>query len=141
MKARRTRIARVIADQSLKSGVSRKLAREIAAYLMSEHRTSEVDSIVRDVQADWAEAGQVEVIVSSAHPLTAAARTEARQQAKRLYPKAKRIVVTENIDPGLIGGVRLSFADRQLDLSLRSKLNQFKQLTAASGTMERKQGA
>lgn len=138
MKARRTRIARVVADQTLKSGISQKFAREIAAYLMSEHRTAEVDSLVRDVQADWAAAGQVEVIASSAHPLNAAAKADIASRAKKLYPGAKRVIVTEKLDPSLIGGVRLNFADSQLDLSLRSKLNQFKQLTAAPGNLERK---
>jgi F0F1-type ATP synthase delta subunit len=31
----------------------------------------------------------------------------------------------------VIGGVRLSLANQQLDLSVESKLNKFKQLTAA----------
>lgn len=130
MKAKRTRIARIVADRTLKDGVSRKLARELAAYLISEHRTSELDSIVRDVQADWTEAGQVEVIASSAHPLPAAAKADVKRQAARIYPGAKRVIVTEKLEPGVIGGVRLNFADSQLDLSLRAKLNRLKQLTA-----------
>ncbi|HVX56753.1 MAG TPA: F0F1 ATP synthase subunit delta [Candidatus Saccharimonadales bacterium] len=137
MKARRPRIAQVIADQTLKSGVSKRLSREVAAYLLSEHRTGELDSIVRDVQADWAAAGQVEVIASSAHPLTAAVRADITRQIKRLYPQAKRVIVTEVRDPDVIGGVRLNLADRQLDLSVEAKLNKFKQLTTAAN-VERK---
>ncbi len=137
MKARRTRIARVVADRALKSGISKRFSRDVAAYLLSEGRTGELESIVRDVQADWAQAGIVEVIASSAHPLTAALRAEVKRQVAKLEPKAKRIIITERRDPGIIGGVRLDLPDRQLDLSVEAKLNKFKQLTA-TGSLERK---
>lgn len=138
MKARRTRIAQVVADRTLKSGISRRLSRDVAAYLLSEGRTGELESIVRDVQADWADAGIVEVVASSAYPLTAAVKADIRRKVAKLYPGAKRIVVTERHDPEVIGGVRLDFADRQLDLSVEAKLNRFKQLTTATGSLERK---
>jgi F-type H+-transporting ATPase subunit O len=138
MKARRTRIAQVVAARTLKSGVSKRLSRDVAAYLLSEGRTGELESIVRDVQADWADAGIVEVVASSAYPLTAAVSADIRRKVAKLYPDAKRIVVTGRHDPEVIGGVRLDFADRQLDLSVEAKLNRFKQLTTATGSLERK---
>lgn len=138
MKARRTRIAQVIADKTLESGLSRHYSKEIAAYLLSEHRTGQLESILRDVQGDWAAAGRVEVIASSAHPLTAAVKTDITSQIRRLYPKARKVIVTETRDPAIIGGVRLNLADRQLDLSVQAKLNKFKQLTTAPGNKERK---
>jgi len=131
MKTPRTRVARVVADQTLKSGSSKQLSREIAAYLLAERRVSELDSVLRDVQADWAEAGYVEVIATSAHPLTAAIKADITKRAKQLYPNAKRIIVTEARDAEVIGGVKLELAHRQLDLTVEAKLNKFKQLTAA----------
>jgi F-type H+-transporting ATPase subunit delta len=133
MKTPRTRIAGVIADRTLKKGLSKRLSQEVAAYLLNERRVNELDSVLRDVQADWAEAGYVEVIASSAHGLTAANKAAITKQAKRLYPGAKRIIVTEVYDPDVIGGVRLNLADRQLDLSVEAKLNKLKQLTSAPG--------
>ena|SRR5665213_653718 len=129
MKVPRTKLAQAIADRTLKTGASKGLSREVAAYLLSERRVNELDSVLRDVQADWAAAGFVEVIASSAHPLTAAAKADITRQVKRLYPAAKRIIVTEVHDPAIIGGVRLNVANRQLDLSVEAKLNMFKQLT------------
>jgi F0F1-type ATP synthase delta subunit len=131
VKTRRTRIASSIASQTLKSGSSHKLSQQIAAYLLSERRVGELDSLMRDVQADWAEAGIVEVLASSAHPLTAGIRADITKQIKKLYPQAKQIIVTEIIDVSVIGGVRLNLSDQQLDLSVQAKLNKFKQLTTA----------
>jgi F0F1-type ATP synthase delta subunit len=129
MKAPRTRLARFIADKTLKSGTSKRFSREIAAYLLTERRTGELDSILRDVQHDWAEAGTVEVIASSAHPLTARIRSDITRQARRIYPKARSVIITEQYDPEIIGGVRLNLPDQQLDLSVEAQLNKFKQLT------------
>jgi F-type H+-transporting ATPase subunit delta len=131
MKASRTKLAGAIADRTLKGGVSKRLSREVAAYLLSERRVNELDSVLLDVQADWADAGYVEVIARSAHPLTDATKADIAKQVKRLYPAAKRIIVTEVYDPAVIGGVRLNVANRQLDLSVEAKLNRFRQLTTA----------
>ena len=131
MKTPRTKVARTIAGRTLKRGVSKRYAQEIAAYLLSERRVSELDSVLRDIQADWAEAGYVEVIAHSAHPLTSKVKADITRQAKQLYPAAKRITVTEVHDSAVIGGVRLDLADRQLDLSVEAKLNTFKQLASA----------
>ena len=138
MKAPRTRIAKAIAARTLKDGVSRRFSREIAAYLLSERRTGELDSILRDVQGDWAEAGRVEVIASSAHALTPAVKADIKRRIKHVYPQAKQIIVTEARDPAVIGGVRLNLANQQLDLSVEAQLNKFKQLTATPGSVERK---
>lgn len=129
MKTPRTRIAGVVADRTLKSGASQQLSRELAAYLLAERRTGELDSILRDVRADWAKAGYVEVVARSAHQLSDAVRADIERQAQSLYPAAKQIAVSQVLDPEVIGGVRLTIIDRQLDLSIETTLHRFKQLT------------
>lgn len=131
MKTPRSRIAGAIADRSLKKGFNKRYAREVAAYLLVNRRVGDLDSILRDVQADWAAAGYLEVIAASAHPLTAGLKAEIARRARVLYPSAKRVVVTEVNDPSVIGGVSLSLPGKQLDLSVEAKLNRFKQLTVA----------
>jgi F0F1-type ATP synthase delta subunit len=131
MKQSRTKLAQIIADRTLKDGVTEELSTEIAAYLLAEGRTKELDSIVRDVQADWAAAGRVVVIATSAHALTAEIKATIAKQVKQLYPDATEVVVTEAYDPEVIGGVRLTLPNQQLDLSIEAKLNRFKQLTTA----------
>jgi F0F1-type ATP synthase delta subunit len=87
--------------------------------------------LLRDVQADWATKGYVEVLARSAYPLTAGVKESITRQIRAIYPDAKEIVVTEVTDPSVVGGVRISLAEKQLDLSVEAKLNKFKQLTGA----------
>lgn len=128
MKVQRTRIAATIADATLKDGVTKEYARELAAYLLAERRVGELDSLLRDVQAAWADKGYVEVLARSAHALTAEVKAAIKSRVQALYPAAKTVVVTEVIDPSVVGGVRLDLANQQLDLSVEAKLNKFKQL-------------
>lgn len=131
MKQPRTRLSKVIADRTLHDGVHKDFVTEIAAYLITEKRTADLESVLRDIQASWAQAGHVEVVAASAHALTEPVRGEVKSEIRKLYPDAKDIIITEERDPEVIGGVRLKVANQQLDLTLEYKLNKFKQLTAA----------
>lgn len=131
MKTPRVRIASIIADKTLAQGVSKEYAREVAAYLLGEGRVGELDSLLRDVQSDWARKGYAEVLARSAHTLTDEVKADIVKRVRPLFPEAERVTVTEVIDPTVIGGVQIQLADRQLDLSVESKLNTFKQLTGA----------
>lgn len=131
MKTPRNDIATTIAARTYYKGQSKKLAQEVAALLIRERRVGELDSLLRDIQADWALHGYVEVLARSAHPLSQAIKDEIAGQVRTLYPKAEKVVVTEIKDPSVVGGVKISLAHQQLDLSIEAKLNRFKQLTGA----------
>ena len=128
MKTPRSQLAKLIAARTLTSGFSKQEATAIAAYLLEERRAGELASILRDVQADWAKSGYVEVIAASAHTLTPAILKDIEAEARKVYPEAKRIVVTEQLQPDLVGGVALVIVDHQLDLTTRGKLQEFKML-------------
>ena len=132
MKQPRAPLSQIIATTTLKDGdISRKFAEEVAAYLLEEGRTDELESVLRDVQADWAQAGFVEVLAYSARPLTADVKKDITAQVKTVFSGAKTVRITELIDATVIGGVRLKLPNRQLDLSVEAKLDRFKQLTEA----------
>lgn len=131
MKQSRTKIAHTIADQTMSAGSTKDYSQQIAAYLLSERRVSDLSSIMRDVQQDWADKGYVEVLASSAHPLTSQTKSDIAEQIRLIQPNAKKIIVTEVHDPEIIGGVQLSLANQQLDMSVEAKLNKFKQLTTS----------
>ena len=129
MKTPRHIVAATLAQKSLGKLDERSFAYEIAAYLMAERRTTELDSLLRDIMQFRADHGIVEVIATSAHVLDALAKKDIEAQIRELYPTAKQVVITSQHDDSVIGGVRLELANQQLDLSVRNKLNRFKQLT------------
>lgn len=129
MKVPRNELVPVLAKLSTKLP-AKKFSAEVANYLLDEHRTGELDSLARDLVNYRAASGLVEVTAVSARQLNTAALKEVRQKVKQVYPAARRIIINQRLDESQIGGVRLEMPGRQLDLSLRAKLNQFKQLTA-----------
>lgn len=124
-------IAEVIASRSLENVSAQVLAKEIAAYLISQHRTAELDSLVRDILQYRADHGIVEVTAVSSHPLNDTIRKSIKADMQELYPATKQIIINEELDENVMGGIRLSLANQQFDASIRSKLDHFKQLTVA----------
>jgi F0F1-type ATP synthase delta subunit len=49
-------------------------------------------------------------------------------EARKIYPAAKTIRITPQLQPDLVGGVALTIIDRRLDLTTKAKLQQFKML-------------
>lgn len=130
-KVPRREIADVIAKRSFQDVPAKQLAKEIAAYLISQHRTAELDSLVRDILQYRADHGIVEVTATSSHPLNDSIRRNVKADIMELYPSARQIIINEELDENVMGGIRLSLANQQFDASIRSKLNHFKQLTVA----------
>lgn len=134
MKLGRSKLAQIIADKSLdKNMSSAELSQEVAAYLLTEGRVSELDSLMRDVMDCRAAAGIVEVEARSAHELSASERTQIESIVREQFPTAKTVQIVHVVDAHVLGGVILSFAHEQLDMSVRAKINRFKQLTTATG--------
>ena len=109
-----------------------QLSQELAAYLLSEGRSNELDSLMRDIMQRRADNGTVEVLAHSAFALSDAVRADIETEVRRLFPTATTIIISEVHDPEVVAGVRLELANEQLDLSIRSKLNRFKQLAGAT---------
>ena len=68
--------------------------------------------------------GEVAAEVTSAHALTAAQETELKAALKGVAGKDVSIAVT--VDPALLGGLVVRLGSRQIDTSLRTKLNSLK---------------
>ena len=130
-KVSRHKIAAAIADRIDLARSDKALSREIAGYLLSVKRTSELNSVLRDVMEIRAERGILEVTAVTAFPLTDRLRGDIEANVRTHFPAAKTVIVSESRDESVVGGVRLELANQQLDLSVRAKLNRFKQLTNA----------
>ena len=133
MKIPRTVLAEVIYGHLKKSSDMRRFAMEIAAYLLTERRVGELDSIMRDVMELRAKDGTVEAVAVDAFALSDAVKREIQDLLKRYFPDAKNVIISESTDSSMIGGTKLILANQQLDMSIRAKLNRFKQLTAVTG--------
>lgn len=139
-KVSRLKIASAVADKiDLAKTSQADLSREIAAYLLETRRTSELASLMRDLMQVRADRGIVEVTAVTAHPLGAAVRTDIVKKIQTHLltaagaPAASKLIISQQLDPSVVGGVRLELANQQLDLSVRAKLNRFKQLTNSGG--------
>lgn len=127
----RHQIAQVLAERSLGRIDAKAFSDHIAAYLLAEGRTAELEPLLRDIMQYRADHGIVEVVAVSAHPLSAAVRGDIERQVNAAVPGAKQIIISEELQPDLVGGVRLELPNQQFDLSVRAKLSRFKQLTTA----------
>jgi F0F1-type ATP synthase delta subunit len=125
----RHQIAQVLAERSLGRVNTKAFSDQIAAYLLHERRTADVEPLLRDIMQYRADHGIVEVIAVSAHSLSASVREDIERQVRTIFPDAKQIIISEELQPEVVGGVRLELPNQQFDLSVRAKLSRFKQLT------------
>jgi F0F1-type ATP synthase delta subunit len=98
------------------------LPREIAAYLIAEKRVKELDSLMRDVALiRQQQYGITEATATTALPIT----DEVRLDIKK-YLKAQNLVLNEQQQPSVIGGLRLEAGDTQLDITVHNRLRKLK---------------
>jgi F0F1-type ATP synthase delta subunit len=129
----RNALVAYIASQLDKGMPSTKLAKLVAAYLIETGKTADLNSVMRDAQEYRAEkGGVVELTVRSAHDLDAAQVAEVERVAKRQYPGAKKIDMHQVKDESVVGGANLQFANSNLDISIRAKLNKLRRSIATS---------
>lgn len=68
--------------------------------------------------------GETAAEVTSAHALTAAQQTELKAALKSVA--GKDVAITITVDPSLLGGLIVKMGSRQIDTSLKTKLNSLK---------------
>lgn len=113
------------AAAKLSSGESKKaVLQELAAYLVDTNRKKEAALIVRDIEAMLANTGIAVGTVVSARPLNSDATKAIESFIKEQNSGVKEVVLRQRIDETLIGGVKLELPGRQLDASVKAKLEQ-----------------
>lgn len=130
MNASRHHIAEVIGKRTLHITDSKKLANEIAAFLLEENRTTELDSLLRDIEQYRAEHGIAEATAVTARQLSDKVKADVKDLLKQHYSHIKTVILDEEIDSQVVGGIRIDMAQEQLDATIQSKLNTFKRLVA-----------
>lgn len=117
-----TQLATYAVDQ-LEAGMgTEKLARLLASFLLHERRTRESGMLYRAIEHEMDLRGSTQVIVTSAHTVS----SDIKRQLATLL-RAKNPVFDEVIDPSVIGGVKARAGESEIDLTVRSRLQKFKQ--------------
>lgn len=107
------------------------LAEKIAGFLIDHGKVSELGSIMRDVIDVRAQVlGVVELTATSAFPLDNTAKNQIENLVKERFSGVSEIIIHEKIDKTLLGGVDLDFANANLDLTIRAKLNKLRSAVA-----------
>ena len=129
MKYNRLELAQIIYSQTLNSTSTKQLAQEIAAFLLNNNLTDQLDSIIRDVKLIRQQNGILDVKVISRFPINQLMLSNINNLLKQYYNNVKEILIEQIIDINLIGGVRLEMADSSLDLSMSNQLKSLLSLT------------
>ncbi len=120
----RKKLAKYAAEQILAGNDA--VLEEIAGLLIYEKHEREVDLLVRDIEAELAERGEIVASVESARALDDNTRRKIEQflatvaSDKNSKPK---VSLRESIDPTLIGGFNLRTPTATLDATVLKKLN------------------
>ena len=110
-----------IADKAKITGLVGNLLRVVA----KNRRLFAMPSIARAFREIAAEArGETSADVTSAHALTAAQETELKAALKSVA--GKDVAISVSVDPSLLGGMIVKMGSRQIDTSLKTKLNSLK---------------
>lgn len=123
MSISRRQIAAATLDMLQKHSVA-QVSAALAAYLVSERRSKELDLLMRDVQAMRQKTtGQSEATVYSSSEL---AKTTKNQLVK--ISGQQNLHINYQTDQDIVKGARMQGLDWQLDLSVASQLNKLKVL-------------
>ena len=128
--ATRAELAGIIAEKTMHVTDANELISAVAAFITTESKPVDIESLMRDVMQYRLERGIVEAVAVSAHPITPTVVADVKALLKEHFPEAEHIRVDSRIDSGVVGGVRIELPRETLDLSIRSKLNIFKRIVA-----------
>ncbi|MEQ1943633.1 F0F1 ATP synthase subunit delta [Mesorhizobium sp. VNQ89] len=110
-----------IADKAGITGLVGNFLRVVA----QNRRLFAVPAMIKAFHAIAADArGEVAAEVTSAHPLSAAQQDELKAALRGVT--GKDVAIAATVDPSLLGGLVVKIGSRQIDTSLRTKLNSLK---------------
>lgn len=116
-KISRRKLALYVADAiEAKQKLGSVLA-EVAAYLVEAKRTREAELLVRAIEDELAARGIVIAHVVTARPLA-----KELEQAITTLIGAREIHLDSEVDPSVIGGVRVETPGKLLDATIKRKL-------------------
>lgn len=116
----RRKVAALLADELI---AGQDVTKKLAAYLIESKKTRELSLYVRDIEAALCERGVLLANVASSYQLADDTKNTIVHYLKK-KTGAKDVYLRPEVDPSLLGGVRIETPDQRLDTTLRHRLNQ-----------------
>lgn len=122
----RRQLARYAAAELIKGRSAAKLSRSLAAVLVAGKKTHEADLLVSDIAHELEVQGHLAwTTVTSAERLPAALKRQLTARVKTAA-KVKQVIINEEVDADVIGGVKVETAVHSWDETLTGRLAEIK---------------
>ena len=116
----RRKVAALLADELI---AGQNVTNKLAAYLIESKKTRELSLYVRDIEAALSDRGALLANIASSHQLADDTQNTIVDYLKK-KTGAKNVYLRQDVEPSLLGGVRIETPDQRLDTTLRHRLNQ-----------------
>ncbi|MBX4190636.1 F0F1 ATP synthase subunit delta [Candidatus Saccharibacteria bacterium] len=127
-KVSRRALAHWAADQLESGKSSGSVAKHLAAVLKQSNMAAQVDFLIRDISWELEQRQALAIgKVTSAHKLSQQLEQALADQIKKATG-AKDVVLENEIDKSVIGGVRVETANRVWDATVSKKLSELKEV-------------
>jgi F-type H+-transporting ATPase subunit delta len=120
----RRKLAEYSADQLL-AGKKETVLQELAAYLIEKKRVSELDLIIRDIEAALLLRGIAIADVVTARTLTSETQAHIEAFIASKHP-GTTVQLRTRVEPDVLGGAKIGLAGEELDATIRRKLTTLK---------------
>lgn len=99
--------------------------KQLAAYLVESRRTKELDMIIRDINFYLSEVGITSATITSAYDLSAETK-KAIEKYIVAKTKSSEVAIETQVDPTVLGGVKISLPGYELDQTIAHQLTVLK---------------
>jgi|JI10StandDraft_1071094.scaffolds.fasta_scaffold531064_2 F0F1-type ATP synthase delta subunit len=123
-------LVEIFGNSALHARNSKEFANAVASYVVSGQSKVQLHSLIRDIMKYRQANGIIEAVVCSAHPLNEQIRSDIEALVRTEFKAAKSVIISERLDPSVLGGVKIEFPGEQLDASLSARLQTLKRRIA-----------
>lgn len=119
----------VYAANKLLSGEKMSLiAEELAAALLASRRSGQAELLAQDIAFELERRGKIaNASITSAYELSQQLRSQIESFVKKAA-KVDQVIINQNIDKSVIGGLRIDTAAHSWDKTLRRKLTEIREV-------------
>lgn len=122
----RRQLARYAVNQLIDGQSHQNISKRLASVLVAGKKQNEAGLLIDDIAQELEDRGLLaSAVITSAHPITASLRKEMAGQIKKAA-RVDEVVINEEIDKEVIGGVRVETANHAWDNTISRRLADIK---------------